>query len=44
MLRIRGNQLSLLAALSAHWAHQQLAIPRVHRLASKPNRGPAPLR
>jgi hypothetical protein len=27
MLRIRGDRTSLLAALAAHWAETQLAIP-----------------
>jgi hypothetical protein len=27
MLRIRGDRSSLLAALAAHWAESQLAIP-----------------
>ncbi len=44
MLRIRGNKLSLLAALTAHWTHQQLAIRSIHRLGSDATRGPAPQR
>lgn len=27
MLRIRGDRASLLAALAAHWAEQQLLLP-----------------
>jgi hypothetical protein len=29
MLRIHGDRVSLLAALAAHWADQQLQIPPV---------------
>ena len=31
MLRIHGDRNSLLAALTAHWADQQLQIPQVLR-------------
>ena len=31
MLRIHGDRISLLAALTAHWADQQLQIPQTLR-------------
>ena len=31
MLRIHGDRASLLAALTAHWANQQLQIPQALR-------------
>jgi hypothetical protein len=31
MLRIHGDRLSLLAALAAHWADQQLNLPAASR-------------
>ncbi|MFQ6539174.1 MULTISPECIES: hypothetical protein [Aphanothece] len=31
MLRLQGNRLSLLAALTAHWADQQLQLPQPWR-------------
>lgn len=40
MLRIRGNRTSLLAALAAHWADQQLDLPKV---SLRPGLTPAPL-
>ncbi len=41
MLRIRGDRSSLLAALAAHWADQQLDLPTV---SLRPGLTPAPLR
>ncbi|WP_411870251.1 hypothetical protein [Vulcanococcus limneticus] len=35
MLRIHGNRDSLLAALAAHWADQQLQIPKPLRPAPR---------
>ncbi len=35
MLRIHGDRLSLLAALSIHWAEQQLQIPQPLRPAPR---------
>ena len=31
MLRIHGDRISLLAALTAHWADQQLQLPQALR-------------
>jgi|GEM_PF-2420824 len=36
MLRIHGDRISLLAALTAHWAEQQLQLPQ----ANHPRIGP----
>jgi hypothetical protein len=45
MLRIHGDRSSLLAALTAHWADQQLQIPQALRLVVAPlSRRPRPLR
>jgi hypothetical protein len=45
MLRIHGDRTSLLAALTAHWAEQQLQIPPVLRPAVAPiRRQPRPSR
>jgi hypothetical protein len=45
MLRIHGDRDSLLAALTAHWADQQLQIPPALRPAVSPiRRRPRPLR
>ena len=38
MLRIHGNRDSLLAALTAHWAEQQLQIPTSLRPVVRPIR------
>jgi hypothetical protein len=38
MLRIHGDRDSLLAALAAHWAEQQLQIPQPLRPALTPIR------
>ncbi|MCP9815074.1 hypothetical protein KBY76_00130 [Synechococcus sp. GreenBA-s] len=35
MVRIHGDRLSLLAALTAHWAEQQLQIPKPLRPAPR---------
>ena len=40
MLRIHGDRNSLLAALTAHWADQQLQLPQ----ALRPVVGPIPRR
>lgn len=37
MLRIHGNRDSLLAALAAHWADQQLQIPPTLRPVDRPS-------
>ncbi len=42
MLRIRGDRTSLLAALAAHWADQQLDLPTAG--LRPPGLTPAPLR
>jgi hypothetical protein len=45
MLRIHGDRNSLLAALTAHWAEQQLQIPQSLRLVVAPiNRWTRPMR
>ena len=45
MLRIHGDRISLLAALTAHWADQQLQIPPSLRPVVQPiPRQPRPLR
>jgi hypothetical protein len=45
MLRIHGDRASLLAALTAHWADQQLQIPQALKPVVVPlNRRPEPLR
>lgn len=45
MLRIHGNRDSLLAALAAHWADQQLQLPPTLRPLVRPiRRRPRPLR
>ena len=45
MLRIHGDRTGLLAALTAHWAEQQLQIPPVLRPAVAPiRRQPRPSR
>jgi hypothetical protein len=45
MLRIHGDRDSLLAALAAHWADQQLQIPAVLKPVVQPiRRRPRPLR
>ncbi len=45
MLRIHGDRVSLLAALAAHWADQQLQIPTALKPAVQPiRRRPRPLR
>jgi hypothetical protein len=45
MLRIHGDRDSLLAALTAHWADQQLQISQVLRPAVAPiRRRPRPIR
>jgi hypothetical protein len=45
MLRIHGDRSSLLAALTAHWADQQLQIPQALRPVVAPlSRRPRPLR
>jgi len=45
MLRIHGDRDSLLAALTAHWADQQLQIPQALRRALAPiRRQPRPMR
>ncbi|MCP9793102.1 hypothetical protein KBZ20_15035 [Vulcanococcus limneticus Candia 3F8] len=45
MLRIHGNRDSLLAALAAHWADQQLQIPTPLKPGVQPiRRRPRPLR
>mgnify|MGYP006283432415 CR=1 FL=1 len=45
MLRIQGDRASLLAALTAQWADQQLQIPQPLRPVSHPiRRSPRPLR
>ncbi len=45
MLRIHGDRTSLLAALTAHWAEQQLQIPQALRPVVTPfSRRPRPLR
>jgi hypothetical protein len=45
MLRIHGDRASLLAALTAHWANQQLQIPQALRPVVAPlSRRPRPLR
>ncbi|MEB3353626.1 MAG: hypothetical protein VKM34_05255 [Cyanobacteriota bacterium] len=45
MPRIGGDRLSLLAALTAHWADRQLQIPQAFRAAVAPiRRRPRPLR
>ena len=36
MLRIHGDRNSLLAALTAHWADQQLQIPQALRPVVRP--------
>ena len=36
MLRIHGDRFSLLAALTAHWADQQLRIPQTLRPIVRP--------
>ena len=38
MLRIHGDRDSLLAALTAHWADQQLQIPPVLKPVAQPIR------
>ena len=38
MIRIHGDRLSLLAALTSHWAEQQLSLP------AQPTSSPSPLR
>jgi hypothetical protein len=40
MLRIHGDRISLLAALTAHWADQQLQLPQ----SLRPVVGPIPRR
>ena len=37
MLRIHGDRNSLLAALTAHWADQQLQVPQALRPVVRPN-------
>jgi hypothetical protein len=37
MIRIHGDRLSLLAALTSHWAEQQLSLP------ARPASSPSPL-
>jgi len=45
MLRIHGDRNSLLAALTAHWAEQQLQIPQALWPVVAPlSRRPRPLR
>jgi len=45
MLRIHGDRHSLLAALAAHWADQQLQIPAALKPEVRPiGRWPRPLR
>ncbi len=45
MLRIHGDRSSLLAALTAHWAEQQLQIPQPLRPQLRPiSTRPKPLR
>ena len=45
MLRIYGDRASLLAALAAHWADQQLQIPTAPKPEVQPiRRRPRPLR
>jgi hypothetical protein len=44
MLRIHGDRASLLVALTAHWADQQLQIPQALRPVVQPIRRPRPLR
>ncbi|MFM9086652.1 MAG: hypothetical protein ACKOPT_00615 [Cyanobium sp.] len=45
MLRIHGDRVSLLAALAAHWADQQLQIPTALKPVVQPiRRRPRPLR
>jgi len=45
MLRIHGDRSSLLAALAAHWADQQLQIPAAFKPLVRPIRPqPQPLR
>jgi hypothetical protein len=45
MLRIHGNRASLLAALTAQWADQQLQIPEPLRPVPQPaSRQPRPRR
>ncbi|MCS5691008.1 hypothetical protein NZK33_03300 [Cyanobium sp. FGCU-6] len=45
MLRIHGDRSSLLAALAAHWADQQLQIPATLKPVVRPiRRQPRPLR
>lgn len=45
MLRIHGNRDSLLAALAAHWADQQLQIPTAFKPLVRPiGRRTRPLR
>ncbi|MGB5134304.1 MAG: hypothetical protein WBN89_03930 [Prochlorococcaceae cyanobacterium] len=45
MLRIHGDRASLLAALAAHWADQQLQIPTMLESVVRPiRRGPRPMR
>ncbi|WP_185466403.1 MULTISPECIES: hypothetical protein [unclassified Synechococcus] len=45
MLRIHGNRDSLLAALAAHWADQQLQIPTMLKPVVQPiRRQPRPMR
>jgi hypothetical protein len=45
MLRIHGDTSSLLAALAAHWADQQLQIPASFKPLVRPiRRQPRPLR
>lgn len=45
MLRIHGNRDSLLAALAAHWADQQLQIPTMLKPVVRPiRRRPRPMR
>ncbi len=45
MLRIHGNRASLLAALTAQWADQQLQIPPTLKPLVRPiRRGPRPMR
>ena len=44
MLRIHGDRASLLAALAAHWADQQLQIPTALKPVVQPiRRRPRPL-
>jgi hypothetical protein len=44
MLRIHGDRVSLLAALAAHWADQQLQIPTALKPVVQPiRRRPRPL-